>query len=67
MNLACRFLFIMPLESNYVVINHLKPWEACFGPGDPLDLTNRLTKLQSGQKLPCYYSVNKWGNYDYCE
>jgi len=53
----------MPLESNYVVINHIKPWDACFGPGEALD----LRKLQSGKKLPCYYAINKWGNYDYCE
>lgn len=59
--MLCRFLFIMPLESNYVVINYLKPWEACFGPSEPMD----LTKLQAGKKLPCFYRINQWGNYDY--
>jgi hypothetical protein len=60
---SCRFLFLMPLESNYVVINYLKPWEACFGPAEPMD----LVKLQSGKKLPCFYRINQWGNIDYCE
>lgn len=53
----------MPLESNYVVINYLKPWEACFGPAEPMD----LVQLQSGKKLPCFYRINQWGNIDYCE
>jgi hypothetical protein len=58
---CCRFLFLMPLESNYVVVNYLKPWEACFGPAEPLD----LAQLQAGKKLPCFYRINQWGNYDY--
>jgi hypothetical protein len=43
------------------VVNYLKPWEACFGPAEPVDLTH----LQAGKKLPCFYRVNQWGNYDY--
>eukprot|EP00879_Flechtneria_rotunda_P005992 GHRR01006301.1.p1 GENE.GHRR01006301.1~~GHRR01006301.1.p1 ORF type:complete len:341 (+),score=86.96 GHRR01006301.1:251-1273(+) len=55
--------YIMPLEASMVVETYLKPYEACFGPGEAVD----VTLLQNGKKLPCFYKGNEWGNYDYWE
>lgn len=44
-----------------VVNKYSQPWEACFGPGEKVN----IQLLQSGNKLPCFYRVNQWGNYDY--
>lgn len=61
--LFCRYMFFFPLEANHVVVNRLgqPPYTACFGPGEALS----LTLIQQGQKLPCGYSINRWGNFDY--
>lgn len=51
----------MPLDSTVVAIKYSKPWRACFGPGEQVN----MQLMQSGLKLPCFYQVNEWGNIDY--
>lgn len=56
-------VFIMPLETSLVVSsgNISKPTDACFSATEPRD----LNLIRQGKKLPCYWTVNAWGNIDY--
>lgn len=34
-----------------------------FSHAEPMD----LRKVAAREKLPCFYKINQWGNYDFCE
>jgi hypothetical protein len=55
--------YAFPLETGHAASSYGKPWQACFGPAD----SQQLQSYQNGQKLPCFYRVNRWGTIDYWE
>jgi hypothetical protein len=54
--------YAFPLETGHAA-SYGKPWQACFGPSD----TQQLDSYRDGQKLPCFYRINRWGTIDFWE
>ena len=55
--------YLFPLETDRAVKKYERPWEACFGPKEAYS----LSAIEAGFKLPCRYTVNAKGNYDFEE
>ncbi|KAI8471778.1 MAG: hypothetical protein J3K34DRAFT_227144 [Monoraphidium minutum] len=55
--------FLFPLETNQAVNRYERPWEACFAGDEPYN----LPQIASGWKLPCRYTKNADGSYEFEE
>ncbi len=56
--------YIMPLDTGVAAVTAQDvPWRACFGPEE----TASLEAIQTGAKLPCFWTMNQHGTIDFCE